>query len=324
VRYDPFFLSRPRRFGKSLLISTLSALFSGRRDLFQGLWIEQSPWLWTKHPIIRLDMSSVTNRTAEIFEQDLIRKLNEIAAEHSLMLKGTSAANHLESLIKQLSTAEKVVVLIDEYDKPLIDNIDNLEIASSNRKILQEFYTILKSQDENLRFVFLTGVTEFSKISVFSGLNNLNDLTFSTDYSALLGYTKDELKRYFSSEIDDVANVNGLTIEECNQRTKEWYNGYRFSKRDETVYNPFSTLKLLDSKDFAAHWFETGTPHFLIELIKKRHFDLANLEEIIVSLHSFSSFDIEELPLLPLLYQTGYLGMVQIWLTAGNSCSPSI
>lgn len=309
TRYDPYFLSRPRRFGKSLLVSTLYALFSGRRDLFKGLWIDQSDWDWVVYPIIRLDMSAINNRTPEMFERALIHALNKIAATYNLTLSGETSSDVLSDLIEQLFfiTKQKVVVLIDEYDKPLIDNIDDLSLATDNRKILRQFFTILKVQDNHLRFIFLTGVTKFSKVSVFSGLNNLNDLTMSNDHSALLGYTRKELERYFTDNIQEVAHANDLSVEACYERIKEWYNGYKFSKNGELVYNPFSTLKLLDSKDFSAHWFETGTPAFLIDLVRKRQFDLSNLEQINVSVQSFSSFDIEELPTLPLLYQTGYL-----------------
>jgi hypothetical protein len=303
----PYFLSRPRRFGKSLLISTLHAIFSGKRDLFKGLWISNSDWNWIEYPIIHLDMSTINNKTPEMFEADLIRALNEIANHYNLFLSGVSASNCLENLIKQLSTIREVVVLIDEYDKPLIDNIDRLDVAKENRNILHRFYTILKAQDERLKFVFLTGVTQFSKISVFSGMNNLKDITMSNEYSDLLGYTKDELERYFNRDIQEVATVNGLSLNECYNRLKEWYNGYKFSKYGNLVYNPFSTLNFIDSKDFAAHWFATGTPAFLIDLIKKRQFDLSNLEKIDVTEQSFSSFEIEDLPTLPLLYQTGYL-----------------
>lgn len=307
ARHEPYFLSRPRRFGKSLLVSTIHALFSGKRELFKDLWIEDSAWDWAIYPIIRLDMSTINNKTTEMLELDLIRALNEIAVEYDITLSGVSAANYLENLIKQLSISQKVVVLIDEYDKPLIDNIENLEIAQKNRNLLRDFYTILKAQDENLRFVFLTGVTKFSTVSVFSGLNNLNDLTMSNDYSTLLGYTKNELDFYFKEDIGEVAAFNKLTVEDCYDRIKEWYNGYKFSKYGESLYNPFSTLKLLDSKDFAAHWFETGTPLFLIKLIQKGELDLIDLEQYEVSASEFNSFDLEVLPTLPLLYQTGYL-----------------
>lgn len=316
--HDPFFLSRPRRFGKSLLISTLHTLFSGKRNLFKGLWIDNSDWNWIEYPIIRLDMSTINTRSPEKFECDLIRALNDIASEYDIILTGASPANYLQNLIKKLSTKQKVAILIDEYDKPLIDNIDDADLVAEYRKILQQFYTILKAEDRHLRIVFLTGVTKFAKVSVFSGLNNLNDLTLSDDYSALLGYTKEELQHYFSLSIQEVAKKNGLTWDSCCEEIKGWYNGYRFSKNGELVYNPFSTLKLLNSHNFSPHWFETGTPTFLINLVKKRQFDLSNLEQIAVSEQSFSSFDIEELPTLPLLYQTGYL-TIKSFLPAVNA-----
>lgn len=314
TRYDPYFLSRPRRFGKSLLVSTLDALFSGRRDLFKGLWIDKSDWDWIQHPIIRLDMSSVNNQTPEMLERALIHALNKIAAEYSLHVSGETSADVLSDLIEQmaLTSDKKVVVLIDEYDKPLIDHVDDLSLAEKNRRILRQFFTPLKSLDKHLRFIFLTGVTKFSKVSVFSGLNNLNDLSLSNEYSTLLGITGQELKLYFADAIQEIATANELSLGDCYARIKEWYNGYRFSKSGELVYNPFSTLKMLDSKEFSAYWFETGTPAFLINLLKKRHFDLSNLEQINVSMQSFSSFDIEDLPTLPLLYQTGYLTIKSI------------
>lgn len=309
TRGKPYFISRPRRFGKSLLVSTLYALFSGRRELFKNLWIDKSNWDWQVYPIIRLDMSTINNATSEILERSLIYALHDIASQSSIVLTGESAADYLSDLIKQLAkaSAKKVVVLIDEYDKPLIDNIEDLETAKENRKILRQFYTILKALDEYLQFIFLTGVTNFSKVSVFSGLNNLNDLTLSNDYSALLGYTKTELDFYFVKDIQEVANANELPLDVCYEKIREWYNGYKFSKHGELVYNPFSTLKLLDSKSFAPHWFETGTPIFLIKLIQNREFDLINLEQYEIGAEDFSSFDIEVLPTLPLLYQTGYL-----------------
>lgn len=303
----PYFISRPRRFGKSLLVSTLDALFSAERDLFKGLWIDNSDWDWTPYPIIRFDMSTINNKTPEMLEQDLIRAVNEIAAQYKLTVTGVSPANCLENLIKQLAVTRNVVVLIDEYDKALIDNIEDVELAKKNRDILRDFYTILKAQDKNLRFVFLTGVTKFSKVSVFSGLNNLNDLTMRSEFSTLVGYTRDELKRYFSKDIDALAKKRKFKIEDCYAQIKEWYNGYQFSDEGELVFNPFSVLRLLQEKKFGAHWFETGTPTFLIKLIQKREFDLLELEQYEVSESAFSTFEIEELPTIPLLYQTGYL-----------------
>lgn len=309
TQFTPYFLSRPRRFGKSLLVSTLCALFSGRRDLFKGLWIHNSDWEWKIYPIIFLDMSTINNKTPEMLERALIHALKEIAAQYHLTLSGESPSDYLSDLIKQLvaATGEQVVVLVDEYDRALIDNLDDLRIAKENRETLRRFYTILKAHDAHLRFLFLTGVTNFSKVSVFSGLNNLIDLTMRNEFSSLLGYTREELSDYFSQSLQDVATANQLTLESCYEQIKEWYNGYQFSKNGQLVYNPFSTLMLLDSKDFTAHWYETGTPTFLIKLIQKREFDLINLEQFEIPAEDFSTFEIEELPTIPLLYQTGYL-----------------
>ncbi len=305
----PYFLSRPRRFGKSLLISTFHALFSGRRDLFEGLWIDQSDWNWEVYPIIRLDMSIINNRSPEMLERALIHALNEIASQFRLTLVGETSSDYLSDLIKQLvlTQNQKVVVIIDEYDRALIDNIEEIEVVKKNREILRQFYTVLKAQDEYLRFIFLTGVTKFSKVSVFSGLNNLNDLTLLNHFSTLLGYTRQELEHYFAEDIAELAQKRKLNVDECYALIKEWYNGYQFSDEGSLVFNPFSVLRLLHGQKFSAHWFETGTPTFLIKLIQKREFDLIDLEQYEMSDAGFSTFEIEELATIPLLYQTGYL-----------------
>lgn len=308
-QHSPFFLSRPRRFGKSLLISTLYALFSAKRDLFKGLWIDQSDWTWTSYPVIFLDMSTINNETPEQLERALIHALEKIGLQHHLSLIGETPSDYLSDLIEKMMQAygQHVVILIDEYDKALIDNLDNIEVAQKNREILRRFYTILKAYDSHLRFLLLTGITNFSKVSIFSGLNNLIDLTMLDEYSMLLGYTKEELESYFLPAIQEVANTNSLTQEDCSAQIKEWYNGYQFSKNGQLVYNPFSTLMLFYYNNFSDYWYESGTPTFLIKLIQKREFDLIKLEKYEVAAKDFSVFEIEELSILPLLYQTGYL-----------------
>lgn len=315
-----YFLSRPRRFGKSLLVSTLATIFAGKRSFFEGLWIDNSDWDWQPYPIIRLDMSAVNNESSDMLERSLSRTLHTIAANHQLTLSGETSSDYLTDLITQLAVQQRVVVLIDEYDKPLIDQLDYLHVVKANRDILRRFYSVLKTLDHYLKFVFLTGVSKFSKVSVFSGLNNLNDLTMSNDYSALLGFTKQELEQNFAADIQSLAHTNSMPLEECYDKIKQWYNGYKFSKYGELVYNPFSTLKLLHSKDFGAYWFETGTPTFLIKLIQKREFDLLELDQIEISADAFSSFEIEELPVIPILYQTGYL-TIQHYDSATDSYS---
>jgi hypothetical protein len=306
----PYFLSRPRRFGKSLLVSTIEALFLGKRELFKGLWIDKSDWDWKVYPVIRLDMSTLPNRSLEAFEEGLNDRLISIAKQYQVELKKDHRLPQTLLLHLLAALAEKyanVVVLIDEYDKPLLDQIENLKLALEIRNSLKEFYSILKAEDARLKFVFLTGVTKFSKVSVFSGLNNLIDLTMDDHYSGLLGYTRKEIEHYFSNNVAAISKHHALTREDCYAKMTEWYNGYQFSAKGTSVYNPFSILKFLSSGTFNAHWFETATPTFLIKLLKKREFDLIDIEGLQISASAFNTFEIEDIPLLPLLYQTGYL-----------------
>lgn len=304
---SPFFLAHPRRFGKSLLISTFAALFSGKRDLFKGLWIENSDWNWQQYPVISLDMSQINNQTPELFERSLMRELNAIASTYHVTLEGETSSEYLKNLIELLAESGKVAVLVDEYDKPLIDQLENLEVAKKNRAILRQFYSILKGQDRYLKFVFLTGVTKFSKVSVFSGMNNLVDISMSEQYSTILGYTGEELERYFALEIASLAEKEGWTLEKCYAEIKEWYNGYQFSAAPTSVFNPFSVLLLLYHQRFDAHWFETGTPTFLLQLLRQREFNFIQMEQRELSSSSFGTFEIEDIPTTPILYQTGYL-----------------
>jgi hypothetical protein len=304
-----YFLSRPRRFGKSLLVSTLHAIFRGKRHLFKDLWIDSSNYTWEQHPVIWLDMSAVTNSSAGEFQKSLSYHLDKVAKQYGVKLSSSlSVSDCLDELITELAKDnQKVVVLIDEYDKPLVDQIHRPAIALENREILKQFYGILKAQDANIRFVLLTGVSKFSKVSVFSGLNNLEDISLLTDYAPLLGYTQQELTDYFSLEIDSLAKKEGLSHQVLLDKIKYWYNGYRFSKEEISVYNPFSTLLLFKQQEFSVHWFATGTPTFLINLIQEQQFDIADLENLKIKAVNFSTYEIDKLSVLPLLYQTGYL-----------------
>ncbi|MEN8237249.1 MAG: AAA family ATPase [Pseudomonadota bacterium] len=302
-----YFLSRPRRFGKSLLISTLEALFLNKRHLFQGLWIDRSDWPWHEYPVIRLDMSTINNRSPEMLERALIRAVSEIGATYGVTLDGETASDYLLSLIKKLAPKDPIVVLVDEYDKPIVDQIDTPNVAKQNRDILRQFYGVLKSQDAHLKFVFLTGVTKFSKVSVFSELNNLEEIGFTQTYSDLLGYTAVEIQTFLKSWVEQLADTRGESLAQLMAEIQRWYNGYKFARQAEAVYNPFSVLLLLKHQEFMAHWFETGTPLFLMKLIKEREFDPLDLERLQVSEATFSNFNIERISLLPLLYQTGYL-----------------
>ena len=306
---SPAFLSRPRRFGKSLTISTLEAIFKNKRELFKGLWIDQSDWDWQEYPVIRLDMSTINRDSAAILKKSLICLMQEIAADHNLTLTGLSPADYLRNLIKQLAQHNKVVVLVDEYDKPIIDNLKNITIASEIRDILKDFYNVLKSEDAHLKFIFLTGVTKFAKVSVFSGLNNLDDLTMTNHYASVVGYTEKEMAKYFIDEIKILAEQTNSNLTACQQKIKKWYNGYQFSEAGEKVYNPFSVLRLLKYQQFKPHWFTTATPTFLLDLINAREFDLTNLEHLESKASNFESFEINNIPTVPLLYQTGYLSV---------------
>ncbi|MEM7494948.1 MAG: AAA family ATPase [Myxococcota bacterium] len=318
----PYFLARPRRFGKSLLISTLEALFQGKKELFQNLWIgQEGRWDWPKkHPVIRLDLSIVANRSPQHLEQGLCRAVRKVAAAHEVELgSDTVAADLLGDLIERLAGENQAVVLIDEYDKPLIDHLggdteeeraEKLKIAKANRDVLRDFYTVLKGMGGSLRLVFVTGVSKFSKVSIFSGLNNLTDLTLARDCADLLGYTQQELEQNFAPHLQQLADEQGKSVPRVLDQIKRWYDGFRFSSRDVHVYNPFSTLLLLRHKEFRAHWFQTGTPSFLIHLIKRvEKTQPMALVAAKVDETSFDSYELHKLPrnLLPLMVQTGYL-----------------
>ncbi len=305
-----YFLSRPRRFGKSLLISTLEAIFKREKKLFQGLDIERMDYDWQTYPIVRIDFSSLNKDNSEELKKDLSLTLEGIAKEYHITLaKHLHPTSYFKLLLQKLSKINRVVILIDEYDAPIIKHIaNNVELAAQNREFLKEFYTVIKGQDQYLKFVFLTGVSKFSKVGVFSGLNNLKDITMDSRFSDLLGWTQKELEENFKNYIDALAQEEELSVEKTTQKIKHWYNGYRFSVKNLYVYNPFSTLLLLDKKFFDFHWFETGTPTFLIELMKKQGtFSLKEMLDNKLSAEAFSSYEIEQLDPLPLLLQTGYL-----------------
>ncbi len=305
-----YFLSRPRRFGKSLLVSTLAEIFSGNKELFKGLWIYESDWKWEKYPVIRLDMSKMKVNGKEELKIKLKNLILQIAESFKIELRNKQFYDLMfdELIIKtaELTEKKKVVILIDEYDKPIIDNITNREEVIGIRDILKGFYGVMKAEDEYIRFIFMTGVSKFSKAGVFSELNNLDDITMSNRFSTMLGITQEELERYFTEHIEAVAEEMGISKEEVIEGIREWYNGYCFSRRCEKVYNPFSTMKFFSDKEFSNYWFETGTPKFLIDLIKERDYDLTEIPAEVKST-MFSTYEVEDLEILPLLFQTGYL-----------------
>ena len=302
-----YFLSRPRRFGKSLLISTLEAIFDGQKELFKDLWIYDQNYDWQEHPVIRISFGGVCYDNKKTLIDYLYKELSDIANKYEVKLSEPRFDFRFKELIQKLSKINKVVILIDEYDKAMLDVIDNIELSKANRETLRGFYSVIKETDQYLKFVLLTGVSKFSKVSVFSGLNNLNDLTMDTRYAEMLGYTQTELEHYFTDRIDILAKYEQINRIALLEKIKHWYNGYRFSKENTSVYNPFSTLLLFDKNDFANHWFETGTPTFLLNLIKKNNYEMPKIETLNINEKAFSSYEIENLDILPLLLQTGYL-----------------
>lgn len=304
-----YFLSRPRRFGKSLTISTLECIFKGKKHLFKETWIDKADYDWPVHPVIRIDMPRAERTSTEALNDSLIELLFNIARAYEINLTTSgNAATVLGRLIAGLAEKHaRVVVLIDEYDKPILDNIEDIELAKQMRDVLRQFYTILKAQDGNLRFVMLTGVTKFSGVSVFSGLNNLDDLTMTGMVSTMLGYTQAELEQYFAPWIARLAENHQRTVGEELVQIQHWYNGYQFSEQPQSVYNPFSMMLLFKHQIYKPHWFRTGTPTFLVDLIEKRQFAMDEIEQLEVSALELESHDIEDIGLVALLYQTGYL-----------------
>jgi hypothetical protein len=292
-----YFLSRPRRFGKSLLVSTLAEAFAGHRALFEGLYLANH-WDWERRsPVIRIDLGQGVVRSREDLERRLMRNLGLLAETHDHTLSARTPDEALEELVLFMhhTTGERVVVLVDEYDKPILDNLHDPAQARLIRDALRSLYSVIKIQDAHLRFGFLTGVSKFSKVSLFSGLNNLIDITLDPRYATLCGYTQQELQSVFADYLEDVDL----------EQVRHWYNGYNFL--GERVYNPFDVLLYLDSRLLRPYWFESGTPTFLVELMRRRGFDAAALEQIEVTDRLLGSFDIDAIEPETLLFQTGYL-----------------
>ncbi len=294
-----YFLSRPRRFGKSLLLSTIKEIFNGDKELFKDLWIADN-WNWEqKHPVIYISFSSIGVRTLGL-TQAIFKTLEENAARLGVNLEETTIDQKFRELIRKAAASGKVVILIDEYDKPIIDNLDNIPLAQENRDVFKSFYSVLKDADEYIRLLLITGVSKFTKVSIFSDLNNLRDITLSPSYATLAGITQTELEANFIPEIQELQQTNPAILENI----KTWYNGYSWNGTD-TVYNPFSLLNFMADRQFRNYWFATGTPTFLVEQIKKK--GEFNFEDLSVGDIGLGNFAIEDIETVPLLFQTGYL-----------------
>jgi hypothetical protein len=306
----PYFLSRPRRFGKSLLISTFEAYFEGKKELFEGLAIERLEEKWEKHPVLHMDLNARKYERPE----DLIAMLNQFLekweAKYGDEKKDRAPEERFEYVIQRAceKTGKGVVVLVDEYDKPLLQTLHDEELLEAYRMILKAFYGVLKSADKYLRFAFLTGVTKFSQVSVFSDLNQLNDISMDYDYGTLCGITHEELIQNFLPEIETLAKVNGLSTDEAIEEMTRQYDGYHFHPYAEGVYNPFSVLNAFYKKEFGSYWFQTGTPTFLVKSLQRADYDLRDLMDgVETPAINFTEYRAEANNPIPLIYQSGYL-----------------
>lgn len=304
-----YFLSRPRRFGKSLLVSTMEAYFSGRKELFSGLAIEKLEAEWKQHPVLHLDLSGVSYTDEFVLERVLSDKLAKWETLYGAVNTSDILGLRFKEVIEAAynKTGNQVAILIDEYDKPIIDNLGNEPTLSHLRSTLQGFYSVMKSMDARIRFGFLTGVTKIGKMSVFSGLNNLNDISMIPDYVDICGVSETELHEYFDESISELSSANEMSKEECYVKLKSMYDGYHFCEDSIGIYNPFSLLNTFQNKKFREYWFETGTPGFLVEVMRKTSFDVTTLENQTVDSTLMSNADaIFENP-VPYLFQSGYL-----------------
>ena len=304
-----YFLSRPRRFGKSLLMSTMEAYFLGKKELFSGLAIESLEKEWKKYPVLHLDLNARNYDSKEALIGILNQHLEKWEAIYGDEKRDRSPEERFSYLLDKIHvmTGLQAVVLIDEYDKPLLQTIGNKDLQEQYKNILKAFYGVLKSTDAHLRFVFLTGVTKFGQVSVFSDLNQLKDISMDARYATICGITDKELRRYFQPELEALAANEELDYEEVCQKMKRMYDGYHFRHHMEGLYNPFSVLNALDSVEFGSYWFSTGTPTFLVELLKKTDYDLRNLEGIELPADQFADYRADAESPIPVIYQSGYL-----------------
>ena len=305
-----YFLSRPRRFGKSLLVSTMEAYFKGKKELFEGLAMEQLGKDWTEYPVLHLDLNGSKYMNPGDLDDILNMNLSRWESEHGVTTRYNTLSVRFQAVIDAAyeKTGKQVVILIDEYDKPIVDNLGNPELADDFKKTLQGFYSVLKAKDGQIRFGFLTGVSKIGKLSVFSGLNNLTDISIEPEYSDICGISEEDIHKYFDESVAELAESNNLSIDECYGKLKDMYDGYHFSEESVGMYNPFSLLNTFRSKKFKEYWFETGTPTLLVNVMKQTSFDVTTLsDQVEVSVEDLNGMqDIINRP-IPLFFQTGYL-----------------
>ena len=306
----PYFLGRPRRFGKSLFASTLKAYFLGKKELFEGLAIAELEKDWITYPVIYIDFNRGSNDCLQSVQILLSALLDDYENQWGITEKYDNLSVRFSTLIETVSkkSGQKVVVLVDEYDKALINTMDKPDINKDLRDFFKGFYGVLKGMDYCLRFVFLTGVTKFSQVSVFSDLNHLKDISLNESYADICGISETELADFFQPEINALADKLDKTYDETLFELKKHYNGYHFAKKSEGMYNPFSLLNTFADGEFNNYWFETGTPTFLVQMLKNIDFDIKSLEQdVFMPAHAISDYRFESNNPIPLLYQSGYL-----------------
>ena len=306
-----YFLSSPRRFGKSLLVSTMEAYFQGKKELFKGLAMESLEKEWSQYPVLHLDLSGKAYCSQEDLDITLDQHLSKWEAEYGIQPKYSKADARFKDIIDTAygATGRQVAILIDEYDKPIVDNLDNTELQEYYRKTLQGFYGVMKAMDRCIRFGFLTGVTKIGKLSVFSGLNNLRDISMLPQYADICGISEADLHKYFGKSVRELAAANNMTEEQCYAKLAEMYDGYHFCEDSDGMYNPFSLLNTFASNKFREYWFETGTPTFLVKLLKQTEYDITRLSENDVEIDSDMISGVNDYinDPIPVLYQSGYL-----------------
>ena len=304
-----YFLSRPRRFGKSLLISTLEAYFQGKKELFEGLAVEKLEKDWIKHPILHLDLNIEKYDTPESLDKILNDNLEYWESQYGTRPSETSFSLRFAGIIQRAceKTGQRVVILVDEYDKPMLQAIGNEELKKQFRNTLKPFYGALKTKDGYIKFALLTGVTKFGKVSVFSDLNNLDDISMWNEYVEICGVSEREIHENLEAELHEFAAARGITYDKLCEDLRECYDGYHFTHNSIGMYNTFSLLNAFKRKEFGSYWFETGTPTYLVKLLKKHHYDLERMAHEETDVQVLNSIDSESTNPIPVIYQSGYL-----------------
>ena len=304
-----YFLSRPRRFGKSLLLSTIKAFFEGKRELFKGLAIDRLAEDWTPRPILYLDLNSRMYSEPESLKQELNKHLEAWEKIYGDEYKDRAIEERFYHIVAKAcqQTGHRVVILVDEYDKPMLQAIGNERLKEAYRNTLKAFYSVLKTQDEFIKFAMLTGVTKFGKVSVFSDLNNLMDISMDARYYDICGVSEGELYANFAEDIAGLAKAQGMTDEECRAELARMYDGYHFKENTPGMYNPFSLLNTFAKREFGSYWFETGTPSYLVKLLKAHNYDLNEMANQVTTADTLNCIDAAPTNPIPVIYQSGYL-----------------